>query len=218
MIHPRIFAAVAAVLSLGAGSASATVMFQAPGDLVCKADSCFGIERDVGASHSIDSISLDRGLLGDLGGALVRITLWSPDGSTMVGDFGDFMLSVLGGDTLTLNGRTINLDGLGEVMVRIDRVILGGSGGPGGGSFGFESFGGAPITHSDDGPPVTFGRSGSDGGPPTGNFSGDDTSLTSFALAPTVAAVPEPTGWVLLLLGFAALGAAARRRARTQRA
>jgi hypothetical protein len=193
-------ASAAALMVLAAGSASAAVVFQAPDDLICKADACFGIDRGVGSAQSISSITLNRSQLGDLGNELVRITFWSADGAKMVGDFGDFMLSVLAGDVLTLNGRTVSFDG-GPVMLRIERLDLTGGGAGGGGGFGFGGgLGGAP-------PQVVSTTSG-DGSSSSSAFSAAE-QFTNSAIA---AVVPEPATWVLMATALGGLGALARRR------
>ena len=99
---------------------------------------------------------------------------------------------------------------LPDGVVPADAIALGG-GSPGGFGFprGGSSGGFAVLPAGSSGSSSGGGSSGGGGGSSGGGSSGGGT--------PPVAAVPEPGTWMLMILGFGAIGSVMRRRARTDR-
>jgi hypothetical protein len=99
-----------------------------------------------------------------------------------------------------------------------DAVALGG-GSPGG--FGFPrggSFGGfAVLPAGSSGGGVSSGGGSSSSSSSSGGVGGSSGGGSSGGGTPPVAAVPEPGTWMLMILGFGAIGSVMRRRARTGR-
>jgi hypothetical protein len=224
-MYARLLAAAAAA-SLGAGPVSAAVLLlQTSSGFSCGGDSCSGVE-DAGGGRlpfTIDTFSVNRHLLGALGASLVHITFWSADGKTLLGDFGNFDLSVLGGDQLNLKGNAVTFaPGVGDLSFKIEKLDLSGHGGVGGGGGG-GGLGGGGDSSSDEPrgfSPVNFpnDQHGQGDGPGKfGSFASGGPSAFSFA-APLADSVPEPGAWALMMLGFGGLGAMARAQRETRSA
>jgi hypothetical protein len=219
-MQSRLLTAAIAAAFLGAGPTAAAVMLQSTSDIFCHDDSCFGIDRGVGSNRSVTvgGLTFDRLQLGGLGASLVHVTLWSSDGAQMVGDFGNFTLSALAGNQLTLTGPNVTFDSsIGGIMFRFDRVDVSGGGGGSAGSGG--SGGGAFIERGFDGGRAIVDEGGAGAPNDPGSFgaaSGGSGVSTSPGPGPNPAqpprGIPEPADWALMLLGFAGLGGVLRYR------
>ncbi|MFL5296721.1 MAG: PEPxxWA-CTERM sorting domain-containing protein [Phenylobacterium sp.] len=198
-------------------------MLHLPGDFTCSVGACTGTLATAAgatgftASTLVNSFSFNRGLLGKLDGGMVHITFWSADGKTLLGDFGNYMTGVMGGDVLTVMGLGFLVDpDHGPIKFRFEHVGLGGDGGGEGGGFagGGGGFGGAPlVSHG----PEPFRGGDDNDNESAGAFLRTSSGPASAALTITqaatlVAIVPEPQTWALMLVGFGGLGAMLRRQ------
>jgi hypothetical protein len=148
---------------------------------------------------------------------------------------------MLGGGGSGTGGGGVGLGGLFDGLPRDDQgdsvgpagnpVGIGGGGGSSGGGFGGAGgtsgggFGGGPDAGWGGGPGGGTGGGGFGGGPDAGwggspgggpggfgETGGGSGAEPSPPVDPITSAVPEPAGWMLLLIGFIATGAASRRR------
>lgn len=131
----------------------------------------------------------------------VKVTFVLADGTEV--SWGKFSLEALGGDVVTLGGQPVAWNAAaGDLTVRLDLVVPEKPGAGGGGGFGLGRGGWAA------------GGGGADvdaGGGFTDIVQGRPLIRPSVNV-PSVAAIPEPGAWALMILGFGATGAMLRRR------
>ena len=215
----RVMLAASAAMALFQSTAIAATRLQAPASAACAGGGCvqnYRLEQIFNAgslptSGPIGSIALDRSLLGNFRNSMFRITFWTNGGSTQVGDFGSFDLSVLGGEFVTLGGPGFEFDGSqGDLIMRLDFVRPAargvGGGGGGGGAAAFFTAGpslpGAQLALDGlDEPIILTPPDPEDILPPGGS-----------PVADLVIMVPEPPTWILAIAGFGLTGAMLRRR------
>lgn len=209
-----VFTAAVAGVALAAPAAQAATTLKLGPSALCSASGCFGDTKrtfthsfsasEFGGGASISQLAIFKGLLGDMASYGVKITFQTADG-TVVGDWGTFTLAALAGETVTIGGKTLNWNAAGgDLLVKLELLIPDkngggggfGWGGFGGGGFGGGGFAGAPLGPGDLGP-----RAPSLIAPPTGGL-----------VADLRAAVPEPSTWAMMIMGFGAAGAVLRRR------
>jgi hypothetical protein len=161
----------------------------------------------------ISNLMLDRSVLGALQDHVFKVSFRLADG-TSLGDWGSFMIGVLGGQVVSLGGNAIAWDtSRGDLLMQLDVVMPdhAGMGGGGGGLF-------APLAgRANSGFAGGFGGSGmlaqgSGGGAADVLLSAGRNSDLAEAIVRPSLAVPEPTSWALMILGFGAAGALLRRR------
>lgn len=193
------FASVAALAVSAPAAQAATTLTVGP-STACAASGCFGDANRTfkqtisGATGPVTSLSLFRGIVGDMQNYAVRISFETADG-TQVGSWGAFTLAMLGGEFVTLGGESFTWDAatMGDLVVKLDLLRPGKSvGGFGGGGFAF-----AP---SEAEPRFS---------PPLINLPAPMQQAVDVAAA---SAAPEPGAWALMLLGFGGAGALLRRR------
>lgn len=192
------FASVAALAIPATAAQAATTLTVGP-SAACAASGCFGDANRTfkqtisGATGPITSLSLFRGIVGDMQNYAVRISFETADG-TQVGSWGAFTLAMLGGEFVTLGGESFTWDAatMGDLVLKLDLVRPGKSvGGFGGGGFAF-----APSEAPRFSPPLI-------------NLPAPMQQAVDVAAA---SAAPEPGAWALMLLGFGGAGALLRRR------
>ncbi|WP_421937928.1 PEPxxWA-CTERM sorting domain-containing protein [Phenylobacterium sp.] len=133
----------------------------------------------------------------------VRVTFILADGTEV--SWGKFSLAALGGDVVTLGGQAVAWNAAaGDLTVRLDLVVPE-KPGAGGGGFGFGGGGGG------GGWAAGGGGADVDGGGFTDIVQGRPLIKPAIN-QPSVAAIPEPGAWALMILGFGAAGAMLRRR------
>jgi hypothetical protein len=212
---------VAALSAAAPSTAQAASFLTVGANGLCGEAGCFAGERRTfthtfsaaergGATIDISSLSLFRGLVGDMDHNALKITFELADGAVL--SWGQFTLAMLAGEFVTLGGEAINWNtALGDLKVRFDLIVRGEGGGVGGG------FGGG-----------RFGGGGFGGGGRGGAVAGDDAAGPSpftdivvsqpligpsvQEVATPVVALPEPGTWALMILGFGGAGAMLRRR------
>lgn len=217
----RLYGLAATTLALIAGAppaAEAATFLKVGENATCAEAGCFSgagrytqtfLANAFSGPTSISSLTLFKGLMGDLQSKVVKVSFQLADG-TELGDWGGFMVAALAGDVVTLKGKAFEWNPeMGDLIVSFKADLAekgaGGFGGFGGGGFG----GGGGFRSS----PAFESSPGSDG---------DDSPAPPFALARTafepnaaaLSAAPEPAAWVLAIAGFAAIGGAARRNRR----
>jgi hypothetical protein len=227
-MQSRLLTAAIAAASVFAGPAAAMVMLQSSDNIFCHGDSCFGIDRGVGSAApiTVGGLTVERGQLGNLGSSLVHVTLWTSDGARLVGDYGDFQLSALNGDQLTIRGPGVTFDSsAGGVMFRFDRVdaSTGAAGGGGGGGGGFAGGGSVGSGSGGGGFNVADAVGGDGRGVATNNSGEVEINNNDDFVRPGPArliprGVPEPAAWALMLVGLGGLGGVLRRRRAIARA
>ena len=199
---------------------------------MCGAGGCFAAgstfrqtwsASDRAGPVSIGALLLDRGVLGANQDMLFKVSFRLADG-TKVGDWGTFMIAGLGGEEVRLGGQAFTWDtSQGDLILQLELMVpdkggaggFFGGGGGGGGAFasiGGGGFGGSSMSVAENPP---FSLSGTmpmndvlTGLPHGGrNILGFDPAI----------AVPEPSAWALMVLGFGSAGALLRTRRRTLR-
>lgn len=203
-----VFTAAVAGLALAAPAAQAATTLKLGPSALCSASGCFADTKrtftysfsasEFGGGANVSQLSIFKGLLGDMATYGVKITFQTADG-TVVGDWGTFTLAALAGETVTIGGKTIDWNSAaGDLVVKLELLIpdKGGAGGGFGGGFGGGGFAAAPIGAGD-----LIPRAPSLLAPPTGGL-----------VADLRAAVPEPSTWAMMIMGFGAAGAVLRRR------
>lgn len=207
------FTVAAAGLALAAPSAKAATTLKLGPSSLCASSGCFGDTKrtfthtfsasDFGPGSTISSLSVFKGLLGDMAKHGVKITFQTADG-TVVGDWGTFTLAALGGDTVTIGGKAFDWESdLGDLIVKFDLMIpeKGGAGGGFGGFGGGGGYAAAPIPFAPGGLGDMIPRAPGFLAPPTGGL-----------VADLRASVPEPATWAMMITGFGMAGAVFRRQ------
>jgi len=205
-----------AALSAAAPSAAQAATFLTVGaNSLCEEAGCFAGERRTfthtfsaaergGGTIDISSLSLFRGLVGEMDHNALKITFELADGAVL--SWGQFTLAMLAGEFVTLGGEAVSWNtALGDLKVRFDLIVRGAGGGVGGG-FGGGGGGG--------------GRGGAvAGGDTAGPSPSTDLVVTQPLTGPSVqevvnpvVALPEPGTWALMILGFGGAGVMLRRR------
>ncbi len=207
--------AVAAMAAAAPSARAATVLTVGPDDS-CAKGGCFGNDHTYRRSWSgaelsgpvtITSLKLFRSLLGDMQNRVVKIRFETADG-TVVGNWGGYLFSVIGGDVIDLNGEAFEWNpAMGNLVLKLEAVIPG-QGGGGFGGFGGGGGLGAPLEFSGSNNPGLGGSSLNSAS------RGDTASAASLGDGPLLSAAPEPSTWILSIGGFLAIGALARRRRR----
>jgi hypothetical protein len=213
-------AGAAAAMMAGASSAHAASFLTVAANDLCAKSGCFdpshGYSQTFSASGlsgpvHVGSLRLFKNLLGDLQYSVVKISFQLADG-TVVGDWGGFMVAVLGGDVVTLGGQAFNWDpSMGDLVVKLDAVVPGfGRGGARSALFGGSGGSGFGLGSA-------FGGGASRAAPEAGAA---PPAISAAAFDPpgvaAAAAAPEPSTWALAIGGFLGIGVAARHRRRRQ--
>ena len=198
----------AAALAAAAAPAGAATTINADWDASCGRSTCFvdGTYKhtwsasDAPGPITIGRLLLDRAILGELDGRVFRLS-FQIDGQE-VGTWGKFMMSEIGGDELNFWGENFTwnpADGDLTLVLEIDWDAARGGG------FGRR----APASAGDGGGDGSAGGGdGGSGGDPGLPGGGDDPPTVPSSVAP----VPEPGAWALMITGFGMAGAVARRR------
>src|SRR5689334_16354250 len=124
-----LFAVAAAAMALPAQAAS---LFSASASAACGVDGCFSGETHTftqafaaNAFHGtldVGSLMLDRSILGGMQDQLFTVSFHLADG-TALGNWGSFMIAVLGGQIVTLSGSAFQWDtSLGDLVLQLDLV------------------------------------------------------------------------------------------------
>lgn len=199
-----------AALTVAAPTAQAATMLTVGPSTTCAASGCFGETTRTykqtfsAASGPVDisSLSLFRGIVGDMQNHAVRISFETADGRK-IGSWGAYTLAMLGGEFVTLAGESFTWDAatMGDLVLKLDLLKPEKGGGFGGGGFGGGMSAFAPgAAVSDD---ARFG-------PPRINVPGPEQQAVDLDVA--VSAAPEPGAWALMILGFGGAGVMLRRR------
>lgn len=150
-----------------------------------------------GATFDVSQLQVFKSLtLGAVDHTAVKLTFVLADGTEVT--WGKFSLEALGGDVVTLGGQAVAWDtSQGDLTLRVDLVVPEKPGAGGGGGFGWAAGGGGAAV---------------DGAGFTDIIQGQPLVRPSLPAPNALAAVPEPTSWALMILGFGAAGALLRRR------
>jgi len=226
------------LLALGAAApAGAATALGATWGSGCGSSTCFDSHGTYTLTFSasafsgkvdIGSLLLDRRVLGSLGGSFFNVSFQL--GGQQLGAWGNWNMGGVAGDELSLWGPGLTWDtSTGDLVLVLQLVAPNGEiigldqGGNGGGFFGDGGF--SPVVT----PPITdsFSGDGTDLLGPSGGLpgilppsSGDsppngDGQTVPSSPSLSVAAVPEPSAWALMIGGLAMTGAALRRRKAT---
>jgi len=223
---------LAAAVSVVPVATEAAVFLHMGSGADCRGQSCFAASRHYERSWSagllqaptlVNSITLNRSLLGRLQDNMFTVNFYSADGA-LVGSLGSFIIAGLVGDELTLSGQGFTWDpSQGDLTVRLtlaDWAPPGHSNAGGGGGGGFVPFFRSPASAPP--PPqeetAPFFAAPPDAGPDGGPAAGVQP-LVSPPPPPgepqpqlAVSGAPEPAAWGLMIAGFGLAGAALRRR------
>lgn len=196
-----------AALAVAAPTAQAATTLTVGPSSACSAAGCFGDTNRTfkqtfsaaGGPVNISSLSLFRGIVGDMQNYAVRISFETADG-TKIGSWGAFTIGVLGGEFVTLGGESFTWDAatMGDLVLTLDLMKPGKGGGGGFGGGGFASARFAPEDATDG---VRFT-------PPLINLPGPVQQAVDVAAS----AAPEPDAWALMIAGFGGAGVMLRRR------
>lgn len=203
-----------AALVVAAPSAQAATMLTVGPSSTCSASGCFGettrtFKQTFSAADgpvSISSLSLFRGIVGDMQNYAVRISFETADG-TKIGSWGAYTLAMLGGEFVTLGGESFVWDAatMGDLVLKLDLLKPDKGGGFGGGGFG--GFGGGASAFA----PGAGVSDAARFGPPRINMPGP-AAPQAVDLDVALSAAPEPGAWALMILGFGGAGVMLRRR------
>lgn len=192
--------AVAAV-SLGASQAQAATVLNAGWTTDCGKSTCFDENGQYKQTYSagafsgpvsISQLLMDRGVLGTLDGKTFRLS-FQLNGEE-VGTWGQYNMGGIGGDQLWFGGEQFTWNPEDGDLVLVLQITPPPKPGAGGG------FGAFALAEDLDGESSPFdGGEEGGGGQPGGRE--------------PVAAVPEPSAWAMMILGFGLAGALIRRRA-----
>lgn len=205
------FAFAASVVAAAPSARAASVLTLGPSSL-CGASGCFGQSHTFkqtfsAADHGVvdvSSLSLFRGIVGDMQNYAVRVSFELADG-TKVGSWGAFTVSVLNGEFVTLGGEAFTWDAatMGDLVLTLDLLVPEkGGGGFGGGGNAFARAASLSMPFISRPGPV-FAPNDHEGDGPVGGSLVDSIRT----------AVPEPASWALMIAGFAGSGLMLRRRA-----
>lgn len=199
-----------AISAAATSSQAATYLTVGPNSL-CGSEGCFaGKSRTYTQTFSaaeragvvdVGSFALARDVVGSMSNFAVKVTFQLADGTEVT--WGKYTVAALGGDKfVTIGGEKLDWDtALGDLKVRLDLIIPEKGGAGGGGFFG--------------------GGAGMGGGGGGGSIAGDlplgDIVTSGPLIRPSlppqpVIAVPEPSAWALMIVGFGAAGTLLRRR------
>jgi PEP-CTERM motif len=191
--------AVAAV-SLGASQAQAATVLNAGWTTDCGKSTCFDENGQYKQTYSggafsgpvsISQLLMDRGVLGTLDGKTFRLS-FQLNGEE-VGTWGQYNMGGIGGDQLWFGGEQFTWNPEDGDLVLVLQITPPPKPGAGG-------FGGFALREDGDGESTPFdGGEEGGGGQPGGRE--------------PVAAVPEPSAWAMMIMGFGLAGALIRRRA-----
>lgn len=198
-------------LAAGAPSAANAATFLTVGaSSLCGPGGCFAGDKKSytqtfsasqrAGSFDVSRIQVDKSVTaGAMTHTAVKVTFVLADGTEVT--WGKFSLAALGGDVVTLGGQPVAWNAAaGDLTVRLDLVVPekpGAGGGFGFGGGGWAAGGGAADVDA--------------GGGFTDIVQGRPLIKPSIN-QPSVAAIPEPGAWALMIVGFGAAGAMLRRR------
>ncbi|WP_430419849.1 PEPxxWA-CTERM sorting domain-containing protein [Phenylobacterium sp.] len=203
-----------AVTALAAGApaaANAATFLTVGASSLCGPGGCFAGDKKSytqtfsasqrAGSFDVSRIQVDKSVTaGAMTHNAVKVTFILADGTEV--SWGKFSLEALGGDVVTLGGQPVAWNAAaGDLTVRLDLVVPEKPGAGGGGGFGFGGGWAAGGGAAD----VDAGGGFTDvvqGGP----------LIKPSINQPSVAAIPEPGAWALMIVGFGAAGAMLRRR------
>ncbi|TAL28540.1 MAG: PEP-CTERM sorting domain-containing protein [Phenylobacterium sp.] len=196
-----IAAAAMAAMTLGASQVQAATVLNVGWTTDCGKSTCFdenGQYRQTfsrGAFSgpvSISQLLMDRGVLGTLDGKTFRLSFQLNDEE--LGTWGQYNMGGIGGDQLWFGGEQFTWNPEDGDLVLVLQITPPPKPGAGGGLGGFA------LREDGDGESAPFdGGDEGDGGQPGGRE--------------PVAAVPEPSTWAMMIIGFGLAGALIRRRA-----
>jgi hypothetical protein len=210
MSKSLVLASALAAATFAASAAQATTTLRTGTNPLCAATGCFAnnvysYQQTFAANtfdgpSAISTLRLDRSLVGDMQGYVVKFSFLRADG-TEVANWGGWVLSMMGGrEVVSVTGQAFDWDpSWGDLTLKMDLIA------PGSGSGGFSS----PAPLGDD----PFAGRGS---------SGPSSSVVDGIQAPppgteTIVSVPEPSTWAMMVLGFGGAGAILRRSRRRRR-
>lgn len=153
-------------------------------------------------SFDVSRIQVDKSVTaGAMTHTAVKVTFVLADGTEVT--WGKFSLAALGGDVVTLGGQPVAWNAAaGDLTVRLDLVVPEKPGAGGGGGFGFGGGGWA----------AGGGAADVDAGGGFTDIVQGRPLIKPSIEQPSVAAIPEPGAWALMIVGFGAAGAMLRRR------
>lgn len=200
-------------LAAGAPSAANAATFLTVGaSSLCGPGGCFAGDKKSytqtfsasqrAGSFDVSRIQVDKSVTaGAMTHNAVKVTFVLADGTEV--SWGKFSLEALGGDVVTLGGQPVAWNAAaGDLTVRLDLVVPEKPGAGGGGGFGFGGGGWA----------AGGGAADVDAGGGFTDIVQGRPLIKPSINQPSVAAIPEPGAWALMIVGFGAAGAMLRRR------